>query len=157
MRKRKKKSKLSFKEEVYSSLTPNSVLLGMLREHEGCSLSLYKDTVDKTTVGYGHNIEDRGISIATAEFMLIEDTREAMKDAQESLGDAYTLLSLNRKWVIVDMVFNMGAKRFKTFKKLIKALAEQDFNKASKEMLDSKWASQVGKRAVKLAKLMRNG
>jgi len=156
-KKKEKEEALSFKEEVYAGLVPSPGLLGMIREHEGCVLELYKDSVGKSTIGYGHNIEDNGITLRTAESILVEDVRKAMYDVHAVLEDFYPFLSIKRKWVVVDMMFNLGESRFKTFKKFIKALREQDFAEAAREMLDSKWAEQVGKRATNLAKIMRNG
>ena len=55
------------------------------------------------------------------------------------------------------MVFNMGINRFKHFKKTIYYIKNNDFTKASTEMMDSRWANQVGFRAVKLSSMMKMG
>ena len=62
-----------------------------------------------------------------------------------------------RKKVLVDMAFNMGMKTLKTFKNTLKMVANGDYDGASKGMLQSKWAKQVGKRAERLAHMMRTG
>ena len=53
--------------------------------------------------------------------------------------------------VIVNMCFNMGAPRLSQFKKFIKAIHDEDWATASVEMLDSRWANQVGIRANRLS------
>jgi lysozyme len=53
--------------------------------------------------------------------------------------------------VIVNMCFNMGAPRLSQFKKFIKAIQDEDWATASVEMLDSRWANQVGARADRLS------
>ena len=40
---------------------------------------------------------------------------------------------------------------------MIKALEEGDYKRASQEMLDSRWARQVGQRAEDLARMMEEG
>jgi lysozyme len=48
----------------------------------------------------------------------------------------------------------MGLPRFKQFKKMIAALEEGDWSEAANQMMDSKWAQQVGMRAARLATMM---
>ena len=67
------------------------------------------------------------------------------------------LTSNNRRDVIVEMIFNMGLTRFKKFKKTIKAIENKDFASAADEMLNSKWAGQVGQRAITLSNKFRAG
>ena len=53
--------------------------------------------------------------------------------------------------ILVNMCFNMGAPNLSKFKKFIKAIHDEDWATASVEMLDSRWASQVGDRANRLS------
>jgi lysozyme len=55
------------------------------------------------------------------------------------------------------MIFNLGATRLLGFKKFLKAVEENDFDLASTEMLDSRWAKQVGQRSIELSEFMKNG
>ena len=43
------------------------------------------------------------------------------------------------------------------FKKTIAAIKAEDWENAAREMLDSQWAKQVGKRARELATMMKQG
>ena len=52
------------------------------------------------------------------------------------------------------MRFNLGPSRFRRFKKMIAAVKEKDFSRATEEMKDSNWYRQVGKRAETLFKMM---
>ena len=54
------------------------------------------------------------------------------------------------------MYFNLGS-RFNTFKKMIKAAKEKDWQTAHNEALNSLWAKQVKGRANTLAKQILNG
>ena len=62
-----------------------------------------------------------------------------------------------RQNVVASMVFNIGLRGFKGFKKAIAAIGARDWNQAADQMLSSKWAGQVGSRASRLAQMMRDG
>ena len=47
--------------------------------------------------------------------------------------------------------------RLKKFKKALAAMALGDWKTAEIEFLDSKWARQVGHRAIELAEMIRTG
>ena len=55
------------------------------------------------------------------------------------------------------MVYNLGLTRFKGFKKTIGFIELGEYDLAATEMLDSKWARQVGKRAIELSHMMKTG
>jgi len=55
------------------------------------------------------------------------------------------------------MAYNLGLGGLNKFQNMIKAIDDGDYSKAASEMLASRWASQVGDRAERLAKLMRTG
>ena len=62
-----------------------------------------------------------------------------------------------RQRIIIDMAFNMGVPRLGKFKKMWKAIEEENFEEAKIQMLDSRWANQVGNRAVRLSNAMETG
>lgn len=128
--------------------------LDLLRVHEGYRQFPYADTLGIQTIGYGRNLESRGISEPEASELLANDIKEA-EDILHSY-DYYFNLSGQRKAVLIDMMVNMGAPKFAGFKKMHAALAAKDYNMAAIEMLDSKWADQVGQRALTLAEVMTN-
>ena len=127
----------------------------LIAKHEGLRLKPYLDSVNKWTIGYGRNLSDNGISRYEAELMLVRDIADVYND----VAPFKWIKDLNsaREAVIVDMVFNLGISRFKKFKKTIKLLEAKDYYLASIEMLDSKWAKQVGRRAIKLSHMMKTG
>lgn len=130
-------------------------LRAMLVRHEGIRLKPYRDTVGKLTIGVGRNIEDRGISSDEAELMLDNDIVDHTREAQRLA--CFVKLDPVRQDVLIDMVFNMGLPRVQGFKKFLVALEQGDWLRAKAEMLDSKWASQVGNRAIELAKMIETG
>lgn len=129
----------------------------LIKKHEGLELLPYEDTVGKLTIGYGRNLTDRGITRAEAEYMLQFDVLQALEDVEDLSGPAWHHYSPRRKAVLIDMSFNLGKGRLKQFKKMWQALHRCDYDKAAAEMLNSRWANQVGQRALNLAEIMRNG
>lgn len=127
----------------------------LIRQHEGLRLDLYKCPAGKNTIGYGHNLDDNGISKDTAEFILQRD----IEDAEAHLKQYFWFENLDagRKAAITDMMFNLGVKTFSTFHKMIVALGEGDFEKAADEAKDSDWYKQVGKRGETIVRIIRSG
>ncbi len=129
---------------------------GLLQSDEGLRLKPYHCTAGKLTIGYGRNLEDRGITEAEAEYLLENDVSEIYEDLAE-IYDFFTHLSPMRKAVLIDMAYNLGLSGLNKFQNMIKAIDDNNYSKAASEMLDSRWASQVGDRAERLSKLMKTG
>lgn len=130
----------------------------MTKAFEGLRLKPYKCSAGKTTIGYGRNLEDVGISKLEADYLFNADWNRAVQDAMRICKDYdidYKQLIEQRFYVLTDMCFNMGYARTKAFKKMLTALKKGLYEDASKEMLDSMWAKKVGNRAIKLAHLMK--
>lgn len=127
-----------------------------LIRHEDIKLKPYRDSEGVLTIGVGRNLEDRGISREEALYLLDNDIRDHTDElrARFPVVDALTPA---RRDVLVNMAFNLGVPRLATFKRMWAAIEAGDYHRASMEMLDSKWARQVGKRAIELADTMRRG
>ena len=124
-----------------------------LARHEGLRLKPYLDTVGKLTIGYGRNLDDNGISEEEALIMMRNDI--AVSHAELSQYGWFRQLDEGRQGILINMHFNLGLPRLLTFRKMIAALDKGDYNEAAEQMLDSRWAEQVGNRAVELAREMR--
>jgi lysozyme len=131
------------------------LLRSQLERHEGLRLKPYLDTVGKLTVGYGRNLDDVGISRDEADFMLDNDIDQV--ERQLETVDEYRDLDTVRQAVIANMAFNLGFAGLMGFKNMWSAIDRRDWERAAKEMLNSKWARQVGVRAVELSEIMRTG
>lgn len=132
------------------------IAVEMLKRHEGLRLRPYKCTAGKLTIGYGRNLEDVGVSEREALQMLKHDV-DSCQGLLTARYDWFDSLDSARKVVCINMAFNLGMRGFHGFKNMRKALEEKDYKRASIEMLDSKWAKQVGYRANELAEVMRSG
>ena len=133
-----------------------------LKRHEGAvtdergNHKPYRCPAGKLTLGYGRNIEDRGITDAEAEHLLDSDIIKSTSELTSALR-FYSQLDDVRQAVLINMHFNLGLTRLLTFRKTLAAIGQDDYETAAAEMLDSRWARQVGQRAVELADQMRTG
>lgn len=131
-------------------------LIEQLKRHEGFRSKPYKDTVGKTTIGYGRNLTDVGVSQSESNKMLLHDVDRAKYDVINNIR-SYTQLDQVRRDVLINMSFNLGINKLLKFKNMLKAINDKNFYLAAIEMLDSKWAKQVGSRAIELADQMSTG
>ena len=128
----------------------------MLIRHEEYSKYPYPDIVGKITIGIGYNLTDRGLPDRYINELFNEDVDFCYSKLSENFV-WFDGLSDDRKIVLLNMCYNLGWKRFLTFKKMLSAIEEKNYKLASDEMLDSNWAKQVGKRATELAYIMEEG
>ena len=133
--------------------TMRQALVKDLKQDEGYSARLYHCTAGKPTIGYGRNLEDIGINREEAEGMLENDVKAVLCDLGRALP-WYGYLPEPIARALANMCFNMGLPRLLTFKKMLSALKDGDYEQAAREALNSRWAKQVGMRAVRIAKLI---
>ena len=144
-----------------------------LERDEGLRLSAYKDPAEKLTIGVGRNLDDNPLS--PAELLVIgHDCRTqpiTKEQALYLLGNDIkaTTLCLDRflpwwanmdevrKRVLINMCFNLGISRLLQFKETLHWMQLGHYNAAASCMAESKWAAQVGQRAVRLENMMRTG
>lgn len=125
-----------------------------LVEHESLELMPYTCTAGKLTIGVGRNLTDRGISHETAMQMLDEDIDIVLGELQQAIP-GWDNLRWNYKEALVDLAYNMGVPRLMLFRKMLSAIEADDPEKAAAELLDSRYAQQVGKRAENICALLR--
>jgi lysozyme len=154
-----------------------SHFLDKLIEHEGMVLTVYEDSLGIDTIGIGRNLKDRGITKEELDYMdipnmgIVYDHGITEADARYlALNDIRIVenelckvhpcvenLDSVRQLILMDMAFNMGVPRLCKFKNMWNAIHEGRFDIAAIEMMDSRWARQVGRRAVKLSDAMKAG
>ena len=128
----------------------------LLVQHESYKQFLYVDSTGHSTIGIGRNLTDRGISTTEA-FYLLDDDILYFSSKLNHFLPFFSVLDENRQIALIDMCFNLGVQGFLNFKNMIAALESHDYERAAKEMLDSKWHEQVGDRATTLANIIRTG
>lgn len=126
---------------------------------EGCIDKIYLDHLNYPTFGIGHLIletdPEHGQEVGTPV------SEERIKECfEKDIQNVFEDLDRNMPWwrdlpsdlvlVMANMSFNLGINRLMKFKNFLSAMQDNDWDKAAVEMLDSRWAIQVGPRAIRL-------
>lgn len=106
------------------------------------------------TAGWGHNLEAKGLTYKMAEALLEEDIDDAIKDCVIRYP-WFELLSPQRQAMLAMLMFNLGPHRLNGFRRFLASAKAGDHETAAAELLDSKWADQVGARARRIAEAWR--
>src|SRR5580692_10731275 len=109
-----------------------------LTRDEDCKLFPYKDTVGKTTIAYGRNLDDTGLYPNEPEFMLSNDINFHHMFYVKHYP-WFEFLDENRKAALIDMSYQMGAKNISEFTHMFSALEKKDYLTAGDEAMNSDW------------------
>ena len=133
--------------------------ISSIKRHEGFRETPYRDSKGILTIGHGINLEN-GITERESSLILEERVRK-IRIRLPFIFPFWKKLSHARQDVLIEMAYNLGNSGLLKFKKMIKAMGQEDYESAADEMLDSVWAYQVGddvgQRAYTLSVIMRAG
>lgn len=126
-----------------------------IKKNEGFSLKPYKDQLGYLTIGYGHLI------LPNETYLLKNKTNKLQlnsifdQDFERALGDYKRFIKQkhhNRKdkELLIEMTYQMGAKRVLKFKKLISNMKKNKRHLVCFEMMDSLWYTQTPNRVKNL-------
>lgn len=139
-------------------------LANMLMEDEGYSESLYLDVKGNLTGGYGHRFKvGYTLSAEIWEAIFKHDVARAINSYMRLPRSKTDHLNPARKRVIVSMIFNLGLSGCLNFERMWVCIERDDFEGAAREMLwngpgrKTRWYSDVGTRAERLALIMEEG
>ena len=124
-----------------------------LKNHEGVKRFPYRDTEEKLTIGVGHLL-DAEMPPKLIDLILEFDISVAVEEL-DRVFPSWRTHSEARQTVLVELCFNLGAPRLKEFTKFWFAMQQQNYDEASRQLLDSKWAKQVKGRADTLTRRLR--
>lgn len=127
-----------------------------IKKNEGLRLFPYRCPSGHLTIGYGRNLDGRGITREEAE-ILFEDDFRAAESAVRDLVPAFDILSEGRRSALVDMAFNLGKRGFQGFKRMLEAIRVGNFELAASEIENSLYYWQLPDRAKRNQGLIRNG
>jgi len=125
-----------------------------IKTFEGYSEKVYNDPLGYPTGGWGHHFwHGSALPKSIWEKIFDYDYWVAERD-YDRLG-----LDLDpvRRAVVIDLIFNMGLHRVQAFVKMLSALRNHDYLKAQDELLNSRYAEQVPRRARENANLLATG
>ena len=133
-------------------------LLEMLKRHEGVRSHVYLCSAGYETIGVGRNISKSGMGLSDdeADYLLENDIARVIKELSSEYP-WFNSLDDVRKDAMIDISFNLGATRFRGFKRALAAMEVADYTTAAKEFLDSKWSRDVKGRATELCYMVETG
>lgn len=157
-------------------------LIELLIKHEGLKLKPYKCPAGFWTIGVGHNLQanpltkeqcdkfnlgvyafDEVLSKLTESGITKDDAISLLKDDISIVTyqlikrlSLFSSLPEQAKIAIIDVAFNIGVDGLLKFTKTLALLADEKYKEASKEILNSKWATQVGNRAHDISEMLAN-
>ncbi len=152
-------------------------LFDVVSLNEGKKKGVYKDTEGNNSIAIGFNLEEagnrkylfekHGLTYDDVVNKGVELTENQMRDLYNySMSNAYQDAQLfdpkfnsrphHVRVAVLDLAFNLGRKKLNTFKKMKKALANDDYQTAAAEMEDSKWFDQVKSRGPRMVNIMKS-
>lgn len=148
-----------------------SKTIKQLKRHEGFKERVYQCTAGRDTIGYGYNLDANGLGLSNYEInsfrkngitkeqaLTILNVQVAQIEKRLSVDlDYFDGLNEARQAVLINMAFNLGINGLYGFKNTLAMVRAGDYVLAAKNMLKSKWVTQVKGRAYELAKQMETG
>jgi lysozyme len=109
------------------------------------------------TVGFGftHGVTpDSRMNRITAERRLEQEILD-VDSALSNVLSWYKEASYVTKTILINMAFNLGVKGLLGFRNTLTFISQKNYEQAARNMTQSLWFRQVGKRAVELTERMR--
>ena len=133
-------------------------LIEQLKRHEGVKKHVYKDINGLEHIGAGRNISASGLGLSDEEvdYLLSNDILRCIKELSAEYSWFGNLDEI-RQEAIINIFFNLGATKYRGFKKANAAMEAADYKLAATEFLDSRWAKQVKGRSLELTDIIRTG
>ena len=129
-------------------------LIDNIKESEGFRSQVYQCTAGYDTIGFGFKVSDLELDVDMAEEILVRKLEKLIRRVKNRFSwvneAPYEIQD-----VVYEMCYQMGVSGFSKFKKTIQYLADKNYDKASKEMLDSRWARQTPNRAIRLSNIVK--
>lgn len=170
--------KIFGRKEVKPMIDDQTVIQRLMKNEE-CRNKAYYDTKHKLTIGIGRNLDDnplteeeicyighnaRGKAITNeqAAYLCRNDIAKVKADLDRELP-WWRDLCPDRQFVMIDLCFNMGiGKKGKKdgllgFKNTLPLIAQGYYEQAAKNLLQSKYAKDVGSRALRNAYCLKYG
>lgn len=118
-----------------------------LVDFEGLVLKPYHCSQNYLSIGVGRNLDSNGISEEEAMYLLDNDIHKVIEQLDKQ-WEVWRTFPDAAKYVCIDVAFNMGINTWMSFRKTRAYMELGEWEKAASEILDSKYAVQVGRRAI---------
>jgi lysozyme len=133
-------------------------VIEQLKQDEGFVSHVYADHLGFLTIGYGFLVDERrngGLTVEECEYIL-KSRVERIEKQLESRISFWRTLPDNVKLALVNMAYQLGVNGVMRFKNMMGSLSKRNWKDASDHALDSNWAKQTPKRAIRVANLIKN-
>ena len=114
---------------------------------EAMGLKPYECSQGYTSIGVGRNLETNGITKEEAIYLLDNDIENVIAKL-DKYWPVYKTFPEEAQAICMDLVFNMGINSWLAFRKTRAYMELGEWEEAGKELLNSKYAQQVGRRAI---------
>ena len=136
-----------------------------IKRHEGEVLEIYMDSLGYKTLGVGHLCQPEdpeyswevgtAVSQEVVDMYYDNDFNKHLKEAIHVVGEEdFENLPEDIQRVIVNMCFNLGGTRLSKFKNMLAACRSHNWQEMARQMQDSRWYYQVGRRSQELQKMV---
>lgn len=128
-----------------------------LQAEEGYRRHPYVCTAGTLTIGFGRNLESGGISPVEADYLLANDITRVEAELDRYLPWWRAVEPEARRCALVAMGFQLGIHGLLRFRKTLDFASRGLWGQAAAEALESNWARQTPKRALRVADMLRTG
>ena len=130
-----------------------------IKKNEGYKNQIYLDQLGHKTIGFGHLIKKNDKFIVGRKYkkkilneIFIKDFKKAIFFFDQEFGSKK--IPTNVKEVIIEMIFQLGIRGTKKFKKFFYHIHKSEYFMAAFEMLNSKWYDQTPSRVLGLKNIL---
>lgn len=155
----------------------DSRLRKLIERHEGRRTKVYSDFLGYATIGVGFNLSrpdafkilsDLGIDygdvvcgkreLTDSEIDTILDIclKQSIEDAKDIIEN-FDELDDVRKMAVIDLVFNLGKKKFSTFISVIEHIIQGKFDIAALHLSRTLWFKQTKLRGIRICGMLLDG
>jgi lysozyme len=162
-----------FERKPMYPMIDDATIIQRLMLNEGVRNKAYYCPAGKLTIGIGRNLDDnplteeeiavighncRGKCITNEQAAYLCRNNIAQVKAQlDRELPWWRTLDIDRQFVMIDLCFNMGIKKLLTFQKTLNSIATGYYIIAGEQLMQSKYAKQVGVRARRNAYALKTG
>ena len=130
-------------------------LMKAVKLSEGYKPTVYKETLQIDTIGYGFAIKDLYLDEEVCDIILEQKLKKLIKSADKKF-EFLKYMPQEGKDVVYEMCYQLGINGVSKFKKTLAYMQDKKYDKAAVEMLDSLWAKQTPNRAIKLSNIIKS-
>lgn len=128
----------------------------LLADDEGFRSKMYKCPLGFNTIGYGFNLDTNELPEVIAKLWLRYLIEQLSLELNSKLS-FFKNLDDARKYVLINMAYQMGVNGLLGFKKFLSFLEQNKYKEAVSEMEDSQWHRDFPNRSNRLISIMIKG